>query len=135
MYHKISMIGRVGHKPEIKPTHSGLQVTTFSVAIDIYGKNKDQKVTIWPRITVFGSVADFVIGHVKKGDLVLVEGRLSPDPETGAPKLFYNKKNGFYGTAYDIIGEKVQLLSSKRYAETPAKSTESNWECPSFFDF
>ena len=92
MYHKISMIGRVGRDPEIKTVKSGLQLSSFSIAVDIHGKAKDQKVTIWPKITVFDSAADIVRDHVKKGDLVMVEGRFSPDPATGTPKL-YQKKN------------------------------------------
>lgn len=112
MYHKLSMIGRVGQDPEVKKAKNGLQLSTFSIAVDIHGKTKDQKVTIWPKITVFDAAADFVSEYVKKGDLVLVEGHLSPDPATCCPKL-YQKKNGAYGANYDIVGEKVQLLSSK----------------------
>ena len=112
MYHKISLIGRVGRDPENKTIKSGMQLSSFSIAVDIHGKTNDQKVTIWPKITVFDSAAEFVREYVKKGDLVLVEGRLSPDPVTGGPKVF-QKKNGIYGSSYEIIGEKVQLLSSK----------------------
>lgn len=112
MYHKISMIGRVGRDPENKFVKNGLLLSSFSIAVEIHGKAKDQKVTIWPKITVFDSAAEFVRDHVKKGDLVLVEGRLSPDPVTGTPKLF-QRKNGTYSSTYDIVGEKVQLLSSR----------------------
>ena len=111
MYHKISLIGRVGRDPENKTIKSGMQLSSFSIAVDIHGKTNDQKVTIWPKITVFDSAAEFVREHVKKGDLVLVEGRLSPDPITGTPKVF-QKKNGSYSSSYEIVGEKVQLLSS-----------------------
>ena len=120
MYHKISMIGRVGRDPEIKTVKGGLHLSSFSLAIDIHGKTKDQKVTVWLKITVFDTVADFVREHVKKGDLVLVEGRLSPDPATGAPKIF-QKKNGSYSSTYDIVGEKVQLLSSKNRQHNAAE--------------
>lgn len=120
MYHKISMIGRVGRDPEVKNVKNGLKLTSFSIAVDIHGKQKEQKVTIWPKITVFDAAADFVREFVKKGDLVMVEGRLSPDPATGTPKLF-QKKNGAYGSSYDIVGEKVQLLSSKNRQRTNAE--------------
>lgn len=112
MYHKISMIGRVGRDPDVKTAKNGLKLSSFSIAVDIHGKTKDQKVTIWPKITVFDSAAEFVREYVKKGDLVLVDGRLSPDPATGTPKIF-QKKNGSYSSNYEIVGEKVQLLSSK----------------------
>ena len=120
MYHRISMIGRVGRDPEIKTVKGGLLLSSFSVAIDIHGKTKDQKVTVWMKITVFDTVADFVREHVKKGDLVLIEGRLSPDPATGLPKIF-QKKNGSYSSTYDIVGEKVQLLSSKNRQHNAAE--------------
>ena len=112
MYHKISMIGRVGRDPENKTAKNELKLASFSIAVDIHGMAKDQKVTVWPKITVFDAAAEFVRDCVKKGDMVLVEGRLSPDPVTGAPKIF-QKKNGSYGSTYEIVGEKVQLLSSK----------------------
>lgn len=114
MYHKISMIGRVGRDPENKTAKNGLKLSSFSIAVDIHGKAKDQKVTVWPKITVFDAAAEFVRDCVKKGDMVLVEGRLSPDPATGTPKVF-QKKNGAYGSSYEIVGEKVQLLSSKNH--------------------
>ena len=121
MYHKISMVGRVGRDPEVKTAKNGLRLSSFSIAVDIHGKAKDQKVTVWPKITVFDAAADFVRDCVKKGDLVLVEGRLSPDPATGTPKIF-QKKNGSYAASYEIVGEKVQLLSSKNRQHSAAES-------------
>ena len=120
MYHKITIIGRVGRDPEVKTAKNGLRLSSFSLAVDIHGKSKDQKVTIWPKITVFDVAADFVREYIKKGDLVLVEGRLSPDPATGTPKLF-QKKDGSYGSTYEIVGEKVQLLSSKNHQKNSAE--------------
>lgn len=120
MYHKISMVGRVGRDPENKTAKNGLKLSSFSIAVDIHGKTKDQKVTVWPKITVFDAAADFVRDCVKKGDLVLVEGRLSPDPATGTPKIF-QKKNGTYSSSYEIVGEKVQLLSSKNCQHSAAE--------------
>lgn len=129
MYHKISLIGRVGRNPENKTAKNGLLLSTFSIAVDIHGKAKNQKVTVWPKVTVFDAAAEFVRDCVKKGDLVLVEGRLSPDPATGTPKVF-QKKNGSYGSTYDIVGEKVQLLSSKNrqnsIAEMNAQDVQAN---------
>ena len=125
MYHKISLIGRVGRNPENKTAKNGLLLSTFSIAVDIHGKAKNQKVTVWPKITVFDSAAEFVRDCVKKGDLVLVEGRLSPDPATGTPKVF-QKKDGAYVSNYDIVGEKVQLLSSKNRQNTAAEAIVQN---------
>lgn len=110
MFHTVTLCGRVGQAPDVKVTKSGLKMATFSMAIDI--KGKDKKVTIWPKVTAFGSLSDIVEKYTQKGSLVIVEGRLSPDPVTGAPKIF-SKKDGSQAASYDIVAEKVQVLQKQ----------------------
>ena len=108
MFHNIILTGRTGAEPEVKTTKTGLKMASFSVAVDV--KGKDKKVTIWPKITAFGALSDIVSQYVHKGSTVLVEGRLSPDAATGAPKV-YTGKDGVPKASYDIVAEKVQVLS------------------------
>ena len=107
MFHSITLVGRVGAEPEAKTTMSGLKLASFNLAVDI--KSKDKKITIWPRITAFGSLSDIVTQYVHKGTVLLVEGRLSPDPTTGGPKV-YQKRDGTMAASYDITAEKIQLI-------------------------
>ena len=85
-----------------------MKLASFNLAVDI--KSKDRKITIWPRITAFGSLSDIVAQYVHKGTVLLVEGRLSTDPITGGPKV-YQKRDGTMAASYDINADKIQLIS------------------------
>ena len=122
MFHSITLVGRLGGEPEAKTTMSGLNLATFNMAVDI--KSKDKKVTIWPRITVFGALSEVVMQYAHKGTVVLVEGRLSPDPVTGGPKV-YQRRDGTMAASYDIIAEKVQLIGgSEKPAVAPQETDD-----------
>lgn len=60
MYHKITIVGRLGRDPEMRYAPSGDAVTSFSVAVNDNYKKDDQKVerTIWFRVTVWGKFAE-----------------------------------------------------------------------------
>jgi len=122
MFHSITLVGRLGADPEAKTTMSGLNMALFNMAVDI--KSKDKKVTIWPRITVFGALSEVVMQYARKGTVVLVEGRLSPDPVTGGPKV-YQRRDGTMAASYDIIAEKVQLIGgSEKPAVAPQETDD-----------
>jgi len=91
LYQSITIIGRLGRDPEMRYLPSGEPVTTFSVATDRAWNDKNgqrQKETTWFRITVFGKQAEIVNQYLSKGRMVLVEGRLRPDPKTGGPAIY-----------------------------------------------
>ena len=112
MFHTVTLAGRVGQEPDVRTTKSGLEMASFSVAVDIKGQ-KGTKITIWPKITAFGQLSKIVGQYVHKGSVVLVEGRLSPDAQTGAPKI-YAKKDGSMAASYDIVAEKVQVIAGDK---------------------
>lgn len=120
MFHTITLIGRVGQDPETRTTKTGLEMATFSAAVDIKGQ-KGTKLTVWPKITAFGQLSKIVSQYVHKGSTVFVEGRLSPDATTGAPKI-YTKKDGSMASSYDIVAEKVQVIASDK-TSSPAIPT------------
>src|SRR5437763_966033 len=72
-------------------TPSGQPVTSFSVATNRqYTANSGETVkeNIWFRVTTWGKTAEFCNQYVKKGSKVLVEGRLTPDANTGGPRVW-----------------------------------------------
>jgi single-strand DNA-binding protein len=72
MYSKTVIVGRCGRDPEIKYTQSGRAVCDVSLAEDRgYG---DTKQTVWWRLTFWGEKAESVNQHVKKGDVLIVDG-------------------------------------------------------------
>ena len=114
MYHTLIIVGNVGRDPEMRYTPSGQAVTSFSVATerkytDVSGQQV--KETIWFRVSTWGKQAEICNQYVKKGSKVLVEGRLTPDKNTGGPKVF-NKQDGSASANFDVTASLVRFLSS-----------------------
>jgi single-strand DNA-binding protein len=105
---------------------SGEPVTTFSVATDRAWNDKNgqrQKETTWFRITVFGKQAEIVNQYLSKGRMVLVEGRLRPDPKTGGPAI-YQRQDGTAGASFEVIANTIRFLSPRDDGEAPAEGVE-----------
>ena len=128
MFHSITLAGRVGQEPDVRTTKTGLEMASFSVAIDIKGQ-KGTKITIWPKITAFGQLSKIVSQYIHKGSVVLVEGRLSPDATTGTPKI-YAKKDGSMAASYDIVAEKVQVIARDKENTPKVFMDEQTIEIP-----
>lgn len=110
MYQRIIIIGNLGRNPEMRYSVEGKPVTNFSVATS--REYNGEKETTWFRVSVFGKQAESCNQYLKKGSKVLVEGRLSPDKNTGAPKVF-QKKDGSWGSSYEVTADTVRFLSSR----------------------
>ncbi|HBM45876.1 MAG: Single-stranded DNA-binding protein [Parcubacteria group bacterium GW2011_GWF2_38_76] len=101
---KAIIIGNMTKDPEMRALPSGQKVTSFSVATNRVWKDKDgkkQEGTEFHNISVFGKQAETCAQYLKKGQAVLVEGRIqtrSWDATDGTKK---------YRT--EIIAEKVQF--------------------------
>ena len=118
-YQKVIIVGNVGKEPEMRYTPTGQAVTAFSVAVNESYTNKGgEKVkrTIWFRASAWGKLAEVCNVYVKKGMLVLVEGKMAADPDTGGPKI-WTKTDGSSGASFEITAMTVQFLGSKQHSE------------------
>ncbi len=114
MFHTIILIGNLGKEPEMRYTNTGQPVTTLSVATnrrynDAYGQPVNE--TTWFRVSVWGKQAESCNQYLHKGSRVVVEGRLSPDPETGGPHIWEN--NGKVGASFEVNASTVRFLSNR----------------------
>lgn len=64
--------GNVGKDPEFRMTPSGVGICEFSVASSY--KKGEEYLTVWSNVKCFNKTAEYVMQHVKKGDVVYVEG-------------------------------------------------------------
>ena len=115
MYQQIVIVGNLGRDPEMRYTPTGTPVTSLNVATNrkYTGSDGQQvKETTWFRVSVFGKQAEACAQYLKKGSSVLVEGRLSPDPATGGPKVF-TRQDGTTGTSYEIFANTVRFLGGR----------------------
>ena len=110
MYHRIIIVGNLGRDPEMRYTPDGKPNTTFSVATSRKINGEDE--TTWFRVSVWGNQAESCNQYLRKGSKVLVEGRLRPDANTGAPQVF-QKKDGTWGSSYEVSAENVRFLSGR----------------------
>jgi len=127
---KVSLIGYLGAKPEIRTLPSDDRVATFSVATTDSWKDKDsgekKEVTHWHRVNVFNDgLVSVVEKYLDKGSRIYLEGSLE------------NRKwddNGTTRYATEIVlrpynGE-LKLLDAKPSAEptkpAPKKSNSAH---------
>mgnify|MGYP001572098026 CR=1 FL=1 len=104
-YNRVIIVGRLTRDPELKALPSGSAVTTFSVATGRVWKDKDgnkKEDTQFHNAVVFGRQAETTAQYLKKGQEVLVEGRLqtrSWDDKTSGEKKYRT----------EIVADRVQF--------------------------
>ena len=114
MFQTIILIGNLGKEPEMRYTPSGQPVVSFSVATNRSYKGADGqpvKETTWFRVTAWGKQAETCNQYLHKGSKVLVEGRMTPDPDTGGPRIW--ESNGKMGASYEVTASTVRFLSGR----------------------
>ena len=112
-YHKVIIVGNVGgHDAAMRYLPDGTAVTDFSVATSEYAGAGNPKQTIWWKVTVWRKPAETAAEYVKKGGRILVEGKMSPDKETGGPRV-WTDGNGKSRAGYEITADRFVLLGSK----------------------
>ena len=113
-FHTIVIAGRLGRDPEMRYSPAGQAVTNFNLAANRQFTDSNSQVvkeTTWFKISAWGKTAENCNQYLHKGSMVLVEGRLVCDPETGGPRL-YSRKDGTPGTAFEVSASTVRFLSS-----------------------
>lgn len=121
MYNKIILIGRLTKDPESKYTPSGTLVSTFRIASGRVYTDKNgekQEETLFINVIAWGgrsNLAENVNKFLKKGSLVLVEGRLRVRD--------YETSDGTKKLAVEVIANNIKFLS-KRAEEEPSEETE-----------
>ena len=126
MYHTLIIVGNVGADPSMRYTPAGQAVTSFSVATSrqyTAGNGEQVKETIWFRVSTWGKTAEACNTYLKKGAKVLIEGRLTPDKETGGPKIF-TKQDKSTGASFEVTASTVRFLSKNESAGTMTEAAQ-----------
>jgi single-strand DNA-binding protein len=91
---KVILIGNLTRDPELRSLPSGIKVCSFSLATNRVWKDKNgtrQESADYHNIVVFGRQAETVAQYMKKGNSILVEGRMqtrSWDDKTSGEKKY-----------------------------------------------
>ncbi|MDR0990859.1 MAG: single-stranded DNA-binding protein, partial [Propionibacteriaceae bacterium] len=83
----VTLTGNLGADPEFRQTAAGLSIATFRVAVTPRWRRDNDWVdapTTWITVTCFRTLATNAISSLRRGDPVLVQGRLRTSVWTSA---------------------------------------------------
>jgi single-strand DNA-binding protein len=103
---RVTLVGRLTAKPELRYTGSNLPYARFTVAVNRTFRNNDgQADADFISVIVWRKQAENVCNFLDKGRLVSVDGRL----QTGS----YTDKDGNRRYTTDVVADSVQFLEGK----------------------
>lgn len=73
----ITAVGRLGKDPELRTTQKGQEVTSFSLAVNVFAKGEQQ--TVWLECSLWGKRGETVRNYCSKGQQITIVGALSQD--------------------------------------------------------
>lgn len=107
MFNKVIMMGRITHDLELKTTPAGVNVCTFSIAVDRRFQQKDEeKKTDFFNVVAWRAQADFVCNYFGKGRMIMVEGELQTRS--------YTNKDGVKINVTEIIADRLGFTGEKK---------------------
>lgn len=123
MYQKLIIVGNLGRDPEMRYLPDGTAVTNFSVACNqsyTDANGVKHETPMWVRVACWRKQAETVNQFLSKGSRVLIEGKITPDKDTGNPKVF-TRADGSAGASYEMSADVVKFLSAR--GETLGQAT------------
>lgn len=112
---RVTLVGRLTGKPELRYTNSNLPFSRFSIAVNrTYSNQQGQRETDFINIVVWRKQAENVCNFLDKGSLVSIDGRL----QTGS----YEDKDGNKKYTVEVLADSVQFLESKAQSQARGQS-------------
>ena len=105
MLNRVILIGRLTQDPELRYTASGIQVATFTLALNrSYSNKQGEKIeeVTFIDIVVWNKQAENCANYLSKGRLVAVEGRLA--------SRSYEDKQGIRRKVVEVVASDVRFL-------------------------
>lgn len=105
MLNKVMLIGRLTRDPEIRFLPSGMQVTSFSVAVSRSFRDKNgewREESYFFDIETFGKLAERLGTQLSKGYQILIEGSLRQDR--------WESPSGEKRSKVKIVADRIALL-------------------------
>lgn len=124
---KVLIIGRLGRDPEMRYTPSGRPVTTFSVGTNRSWNTSDgerRTETEWFNVVSWSNLAEICKQHLKKGQLVYIEGRLQT--------RHWEDQQGNRHSSTEIVANEMIMLEDRREISSQESNDDNDVEEFSF---
>ena len=124
---KLILIGRLTRDVDLKTTPNGVQVASFTVAVDRKHASKDaEKKTDFYNCVVWRQLGEVCAKFLSKGKLVYIEGELQPRQ--------YTAKDGSTKMSLDVQVESVEFLSPKSESNEEQSGADAATDMAGFTD-
>lgn len=101
----VNLIGRLVADPELKTTQSGLEVTSFRIAVDrAYVKKGEDRKADFIDVVAWRQTAVFICQYFTKGKPIVVKGSLQ--------QRSYEAKDGSKRYVTEVVAENVEFVPS-----------------------
>ena len=111
----VTLMGRLTQTPELKTTSSGIETTSFTVAVDRRFQ-KDQ--TDFINIVAWRQSAKFITNYFKKGQMIAITGSLQARN--------FTDKNGNKRTVYEVVADNISFCGGKGSPDAEIASVGSD---------
>jgi len=124
---RVTIIGNLGHDPEMRYTPSGKPVTSFSVAVSRSWRAPDgerREETEWFNVVAWDNLAETCKQYLNKGQPVYIEGRLQTRK--------WDDQEGKKHSRTELVATHMIILGERRgpSGEAPAGAHETEDEFP-----
>ena len=119
-FNRVTLLGHLGHDPEVRRTSKGQAVTNFRMATTRRWRDAEsgerREATEWHRVVVFGKQAEVFGDRAVKGALVFVEGSLQTRDWTD--------RDGVKRYTTEVSARLVQVLGKREHPVTEPPTSE-----------
>lgn len=136
MFNQATLAGNLGNEPEVHTFDNGDKVAKFSLATNESYKKKDgERVTntTWHNVVIKGNLAKIAEDYVKKGDPVLIQGKITNRSyeSNGDTKYITEIVVDNFGGVLKMLGSKNENSSA---ASAPASAPSEDAGSPAETD-
>lgn len=123
MLNNVVLMGRLTADPELRQTSTGIEVTSFSIAIDRgYVRQGEERQTDFINCVAWRQTAKFITSYFRKGQMIAVTGSIQTRN--------YEDKSGNKRVATDVVVANASFCGSKNETGASAPRDNSAFSAP-----
>lgn len=116
-FNQVILLGRLTADPELKQTHNGTSVTSFSLAVNRDFKRDGDPEADFFTVKAFGQTAEFACRYLAKGRAAIVVGEVQN-------RKFVDKR-GNNRIVTEILASRIKFADSKNADQSGAQAPAS----------